>query len=428
MAKQAIDLSNVQSVKNDIHRDLIVTISGATNEALQRIKVNILRGVENRDSVFVYKGFQNVASAYTAGKTPRGKLGEAYERELVVKNVITYIPDNVQNYRTSEPLSMLGVSSEGASKESAIIQKQLMFQAIQFGNQVVKNFFHGDRSLGEGNPYGLYDGLLVKIEEDKTAGLISEAAGNIVDAGTIDLTNPVGVYDAYIKFVKGLHSDLRKNVVVITTEEMESAIIRGYALKFNNLQQEVSAQSTFRSFEARNAELISSTLLGTGTGFIAYALGNVDYATDLTGSEEASDAYIKVSEDGNDPLNSLLLGMQCASGTRLRNFNPQQFAISKGYAFVPEDIDDQELDFVEEDTDATQSATIAAQQAEIDALKAQIAAGPKYIYTAVDKTGEGYSASNPKTSGWFEKDGDNYVATEDTTVDAEKTYYSRSVG
>lgn len=257
MAKQAIDLSNVQSVKNDIHRDLIVTISGATNEALQRIKVNILRGVENRDSVFVYKGFQNVASAYKAGKTPRGKLGEAYERELVVKNVITYIPDNVQNYRTSEPLSMLGVSSEGASKESAIIQKQLMFQAIQFGNQVVKNFFHGDRSLGEGNPYGLYDGLLVKIEEDKTAGLISEAAGNIVDAGTIDLTDPVGVYDAYIKFVKGLHSDLRQNVTVITTEEMESAIIRGYALKFNNLQQEVSAQSTFRSFEARNAELIS---------------------------------------------------------------------------------------------------------------------------------------------------------------------------
>lgn len=135
-----------------------------------------------------------------------------------------------------------------------------------------------------------------------------------------------------------------------------------------------------------------------------------------------------MSEDGNDPLNSLLLGMQCASGTRLRNFNPQKFAISKGYAFTPEDINDQELDFVEEDTDATQSETIAAQQAEIDALKAQIAAGPKYIYTAVDKTGEGYSASNPKTSGWFEKDGDNYVATEDTTVDADKTYYSRSVG
>lgn len=431
MAKQAIDLSNVVSVKNDIHRDLIVTISGATNADIQRLKVNILRGVENRDSVFVFKGNQNIASQYQAGKTPRGKLGKAYERELVVKNAITYIPDNVQNYRSSEPESMLGVSSQGVAN-SAIVQRRLLFQAQQFGNQVAKNFFHGDRSLGVGNPYGLYDGLLVKIELDKTNGLISEAMGNVIDIGSIDLTDPVGCYDKYIAFVKGLHSDLRKNVVIWTTEEMESAIIRGYALKFNNLQQDVAGQTTFRSFEARNAELISSTLLGTGKGFIATAAGNVDYATDLTGSEEPSDAYLGVFEDKDDPLNSILLGMQCSSGTRLIDFNPQKFAISKGYNFVAEDINDQELTFVEEDVDNTQSELIAQQAQEIEALKAQIAAGPKYIYTAVDKTGAGYSEANPTTSGWFERSGEEgayvYTPTDDTTVDDAKTYYSRSVG
>ncbi len=409
--KQAIDLSNVKSVKNDIHRDLIVTISGATNEALQRLKVNILRGVENRDSVFVYKGNQHIASQYQAGKTPRGKLGKAYERELVVKNAITYVPDNVQNYRSSEPESMLGVSSEGV-KNSAIIQRRLLFQAVQFGNQVVKNFFHGDYSKGAGNPYGLYDGLLVKIEEDKTNGLISEAAGNLVNIGAIDLSDPVACYDKYIAFVKKLHSDLRQNVIVYTTEELESAIIRGYALKFNNLQQEVSAQSTFRSFEARNAELISTTLLGTGTGFIATMPGNIDYATDLTGAEEASDAYLGVFEDSEDPLNSILLGMQCASGTRLVNFNPQAFAISKDYSFTPEDIDDQELDFVDEN-----------KVAELEALLKDL-----IHYTAVDKTGEGYSLKNPANEGWYEKEGDNYVLSEDTTVDDNKTYYTRSVG
>lgn len=423
MAKQAIDLSNVVSVKNDIHRDLIVTISGATNADIQRLKVNILRGVENRDSVFVYKGNQNIASQYQAGKTPRGKLGKAYERELVVKNAITYIPDNVQNYRSSEPESMLGVSSQGVAN-SAIVQRRLLFQAMQFGNQVAKNFFHGDRALGVGNPYGLYDGLLVKIELDKTNGLISEEMGNVIPIGTIDLTDPVGCYDKYIAFVKGLHSDLRKNAVVWTTEEMESAIIRGYALKFNNLQQDVAGQTTFRSFEARNVELISSTLLGTGTGFIATAAGNVDYATDLTGSEEPSDAYLGVFEDKDDPLNSILLGMQCASGTRLIDFNPQKFAISKDYNFVAEDIDDQELDFVDESESAAQAETIAAQAQEIADLQAQIAAMPKYIYTAVDDT----TGKNPANEGWFEKDGDNYVATTDTEPAAGKTYYTRTVG
>lgn len=425
--KQAIDLSNVKSVKNDIHRDLIVTISGATNADLQRLKINILRGVENRDSVFVYKGNQNIASQYQAGKTPRGKLGKMYERELQVKNAITYIPDNVQNYRSSEPESMLGVSSAGVAN-SAIIQRRLLFQATQFGNQVAKNFFHGDYAKGPGNPYGLYDGLLVKIDKDMTDGLISEEAGNYIDIGTFDLEDAVGCYDKFIAFVKKLHSDLRKNAIVWTTEELESAIIRGYALKFNNLQQEVSAQSTFRSFEARNVELISTTLLGTGTGFIALTPNNADYATDLTGSEEPSDAYLGVFEDKDDPLNSILLGMQCASATRLINFNAQAFAISKDFDFTPEDIDDQELDFVDEDSTSEQAAVIAEQAAEIEALKEAIANGPKYVFNAVDKTGEGYADKVPATEGWYEKDGDNYVASADNAVDANKTYYIRTVG
>ena len=84
---------------------------------------------------------------------------------------------------------------------------------------------------------------------------------------------------------------------------------------------------------------------------------------------------------------------------------------------MAEDIDDQELDFVDESEAAQQAATIAT-------LEAQIAAMPKYIYTEVaDTTGK-----NPSTEGWYEKDGDNYVASTDTEPAAGKTYYVRSVG
>lgn len=343
---QAIDITKVSSVKNDIHRDIIVTMSAATNADIQRLGVNILRGVEHRDSKFVYKGFQQVASQYQPGNTPRARLGKVIERELVVKNAIVYVPDNVQNYRTMEPESMLGTSSNGVDG-TAIIQARLLYQATQFGNQVAKNFFHGDYSKGVADPYGLYDGILVKIAADKTNGYINSAAGNYITLGSINLNDPVACYDAYIKFVKKLHSDLRKKVKIYTTEEMESAIIRGYGLKFNYLQSEVAASETFKSFEARGAELISTTLLGTGTGFIATADGNIDYATDLTGSESPSDAYICVEKDNTDPLNSVLLGMQCASGTRIIDFNPQRFAVSD-YSFTPETIADQTLEYVDE--------------------------------------------------------------------------------
>ena len=46
-------------------------------------------------------------------------------------------------------------------------------------------------------------------------------------------------------------------------------------------------------------------------------------------------------------------------------------------------------------------------------------------YTAVASPVEG---SNPKYEGWFEKDGDIYFLTTDTTVDSNKTYYSGVAG
>lgn len=47
---------------------------------------------------------------------------------------------------------------------------------------------------------------------------------------------------------------------------------------------------------------------------------------------------------------------------------------------------------------------------------------PHYVYQPVTPTGE----ENPVTEQWYEKVNGAYVLSEDTTVDSEKTYYSRS--
>lgn len=48
-------------------------------------------------------------------------------------------------------------------------------------------------------------------------------------------------------------------------------------------------------------------------------------------------------------------------------------------------------------------------------------------YAAVDKTGSGYSAKNPKTEGWFEVGTTGlYFKSADTTVDNNKTYFTKS--
>ena len=47
-------------------------------------------------------------------------------------------------------------------------------------------------------------------------------------------------------------------------------------------------------------------------------------------------------------------------------------------------------------------------------------------YVAVDSTASGYSSKNPKTQGWYEIQNGSMVATNDTTVNASKAYYTTS--
>lgn len=335
----AIDISAINTTKAQIHTDLIVSMSGVTNADLLDLGVNIIRGVENEDKIVVYKGYRQIATRYNVNSTSRSKLGKAYERVLKVTNDIVYVPDNVQNYRTKEYFSMLGTSSNGQEAATDIIEKRLRLQAMQFGSHVVDNFFFGDESKGLDDYFGLYNGLLTKIKADKDAGLVAAAEGNYINLGSLTLTDAEGCYDAYVAFFEKLDPTLAKNCVVWTTKALYNAVVRGYINKFPGAQapiiQALNPKGGFVSHETEGAVLKKSALLGTGYGFIATVPGNVDYATDLTGSEEPSDAYIDIIKDPSDHLNSVLIGMQCASGTRLRDFNKEAFAISNDTFTAP---------------------------------------------------------------------------------------------
>lgn len=64
---------------------------------------------------------------------------------------------------------------------------------------------------------------------------------------------------------------------------------------------------------------------------------------------------------------------------------------------------------------------------ETDHLYKLIGTGATVTYEAVSTSGEGYSEKNPKTEGWYEKNGatDDYRKTWDTAVVSGKTYYAR---
>lgn len=317
-------------------------MSGVTSADLMNLGVNIIQGVENEDSIIVYEGYRHVATRYSADKTSRSKLGKAHERTLKVTNDIVYVPDNVQNYREKVGVSMLGTSSNGATTDN--IEQRLRLQAMQFGSHVIDNFFHGDKSKNEDHYFGLYDGVLVWIEKDKTAGLVAKGKGNYIEIGRLTLTDYKDCYNKYMKFCQALSPTLAKNCIILTTPEAYNAIVRGYTETFVGNQQSIIASQdnvSFKSHETEGCVLKKTSLLGSGDGFIAFAPGNIDYATDLTGNESPDEAYIDIEKDSSDHLNSILIGMQCASGTRVRDFNKEAFAVSD-YQFVAPTVDGEE--------------------------------------------------------------------------------------
>lgn len=76
--------------------------------------------------------------------------------------------------------------------------------------------------------------------------------------------------------------------------------------------------------------------------------------------------------------------------------------------------------------EAPESGAYSALKGIIFMNKGMATTEPTYVYTAVPYVfGEVASPTgNPSTSGYYEKSGENYVASEDTSVNSSKTYYT----
>lgn len=333
---QAIDISAIESVRATIHEDLVMNMSGMTSDDLIRLRINILTNIENEDKKFIYKGKNAIARAYKPGKIVRAKLGEAIERSLKVRNVITGVPDNIQNYRDKLPFSTAGVSTYGLSDK--LIEKQLRLTTLAFGNQVVGGAFHAEYDPDADDPLGMYDGFLVHIGSDIEAGYISKEARNYVElkATTYAGNTPtdaecIAAYDRFIEFTRAMDKDLRKDAIVYASTSEEQNIIRGYALKFASAQTSIITQSEFVSHEARTVKLLGSDLYGSkGTKLIATRDGNFEFGLDLTNINNPGAAYMSIDKSPDDPLNAVLISMQVAAGTRVLNFNRDYLLVSNG--------------------------------------------------------------------------------------------------
>lgn len=344
----AINIDQVNDVKDVIHREILETATGINEKIWNELGIVFQTGIENKDSKFVFDGNTSVAAPKFPGSELASGLGDMLERELVVKPIWSRVPDSLDNYREKEPISIARLSEDGVTGEAT--QFQLLQAAKLTSGQVRTNLFLGKRpanktaadalSVAE-RKYKLYDGFFQKIadmkagtnELDKDAAgepLVSEAKGNLIPTEPmLGAATAADCYDAMVDFYQKLDPELldgaNGTLIIYVCSQLHRRLIQGFLEKYTGLQNVEVNKPGYRFVDMPNAEFRSHAALGYGDQIIATVEGNLEYGTDMNTNGDPSNAFVAIMQDQND-AHTIIIQIDLAAGTRILRPTKDAFA------------------------------------------------------------------------------------------------------
>lgn len=418
----AIDLTLVNNVKNQIDRDLKEDIAIVNHEVFAEMHAVVHTDIENANTKYLFKRKRGTATSYVPEKQVENIIGKIVPRELKVHPVFNFIPDNVQNYREKEPLSMAGVSSEGPlqAPHTEFCLRQI---ATSFGEDIYGALFFAKHDTAKKTTWDAYDGWLKHILDDITAGTISVANKNLIAmspiAAATSVADQIANFDNVVTAYNQLDPRLRRiqTLLCYCTVETHRLICEGYLLKYQSLQKETVYNPEFRFVGLKNVQFVPLDIMGSGDILIFTEPDNFEYGADLTSSGEANSAFIDIEKNYND-ANIIRYQIQLACGTRVLDVLSRAFAITTG-TLTPTPFEDEDV--------SAYAVTISASSDDGGSGEGGGGGETTYTYTPVGSEALAEAGANPKTNGWYESDGNGgYVLTNDETVTAQKAYYIRS--
>ena len=327
----AINISQVQTVKQILEKDLVFRASMLDDPILEQLRFTVITDVENLHKVFIFSDKGLIARQYEQGKVPKSQLGTWEENPAKVILAVTHVQDNKQEYREKEPLH---VNTDGTVVNAEQTTFLLNRVANRHKQDVRANLIHGNaanKSLPETAAnavklgLSLYDGIGTLIAKGKTRGIIAKNIGNLIETGDITGKTAKQVYELLVEFVANLNPDLMNNeeVLVYCSPEFRRLAVKGYMETFNTLAPDVK-QSGWKFAEMQNITLLANPIFGKGGQLIATLPGNLEYICDIRPDGGAS---IEVVQNGDD-TNLFDYQTQTAQTTRIHDYSPKVFAVN----------------------------------------------------------------------------------------------------
>lgn len=329
----AVSLSQVQTVTEQLHTDLISRASMLNDQMADKLRLTVTTDVENLDKLFIFNDKGLLARQYKQGAVKKVQLGTITENPAKVILAVTHPQDNVQKYREKEPFHVNPDGTTNAEHTQFLLEKI----ADRHAQDVRANFFFGNEANAKLEEtaenqvklgLSLYDGIYTKIAKAITTGKISKEIGNLVETGDLMASSvtPQQAYEKFKEMYQGLNDDLRAadEVLAYVGSSLADKIVEGYMLVHPQLAPSTLNEG-WKFTQMPNLTLLTHSAMGKGSQII-FALPEVlEYICDI---RPESQANITV-ERNSDDHNLFDYQIQTAQASRIRDYSPKSICVNE---------------------------------------------------------------------------------------------------
>lgn len=333
MATNALNLSQVQTVTEQLHTDLVARASMLNDQMADKLRLTVTTDVENIDKLFIFNDKGLLARQYKQGAVKKVQLGTFTENPAKVILAVTHPQDNVQKYREKEPFHVNPDGTNNAEKTQFLLGKI----AERHAQDVRANFFFGNEANDNledttanqvKRGLSLYDGIYTKIAKGITTGKISKTIGNLVETGDL-MASSVTSQQAYEKFkamYQAINDDLRaaEEVIAYASSALADKIVEGYMLVHPQLAPSTLNEG-WKFSQMPNLTLVTHSAMGKGSQIIFALPGVLEYICDIRPEGQANITVERNSDDHN----LFDYQIQTAQASRIRDYSPKSICVNE---------------------------------------------------------------------------------------------------
>ncbi len=333
MATNALNLSQVQTVTEQLHTDLVARASMLNDQMADKLRLTVTTDVENIDKLFIFNDKGLLARQYKQGAVKKVQLGIITENPAKVILAVTHPQDNVQKYREKEPFHVNPDGTNNAEKTQFLLGKI----AERHAQDVRANFFFGNEAnakLEETTAnqvklgLSLYDGIYTKIAKGITSGKISKTIGNLVETGDLMASSvtPQQAYEKFKAMYQAINDDLRaaEEVIAYASSALADKIVEGYMLVHPQLAPSTLNEG-WKFSQMPNLTLVTHSAMGKGSQIIFALPGVLEYICDIRPEGQANITVERNSDDHN----LFDYQIQTAQTSRIRDYSPKSICVNE---------------------------------------------------------------------------------------------------